>query len=261
MTVSLGLGLSFSAYRAVDAAAQQTAQPAVVLDRVVAVVNNQAILTSDLDEELQLAILDPGQSGHQQLTRKRALDQLIGRTLIQQQIRQQDVESTEPSPSEIDERLNEVRRQMPACIRENCATDAGWTAFLAARQLTPQRAQTYMRYRLQILRFIETRFRQGIRIAPQEIEDYYRDSLLPQYAAGETRPTLDSVAPRIEEILLQQQVNALFDDWLQNLRKQGEIEVLDPELAPDSAPSLAPSPEISQPHGVAAHNNAGGPGQ
>jgi hypothetical protein len=38
------------------------------------------------------------------------------------------------------------------------------------------------------------------------------------------------VAPRIEEILLQKQVNALFDDWLRNLRKQGDIEVLDPEL-------------------------------
>ena len=33
---------------------------AVVLDRVVAVVNNQAILASDVDDEMRLAVLDPG---------------------------------------------------------------------------------------------------------------------------------------------------------------------------------------------------------
>jgi hypothetical protein len=53
---------------------------------------------------------------------------------------------------------------------------------------------------------------------------------LPQYAPGVAVPDLDKVAPRIQEILLQRQVNILFDDWLKNLRKQGEVEVLDPAL-------------------------------
>ena len=53
---------------------------------------------------------------------------------------------------------------------------------------------------------------------------------MPQYAAGEAVPSLDAVATRIQEILLQQQVNVLFDDWLKNLRQQGDVEVLDPEL-------------------------------
>ncbi len=67
---------------------------------------------------------------------------------------------------------------------------------------------------------------------------------------GEAIPTLDQVAPRIEEILLQQQVNVLFDDWLKNLRKQGDVEVLDPALettqpqtgAPAEAPALEGAP-------------------
>jgi len=45
------------------------------------------------------------------------------------------------------------------------------------------------------------------------------------------------VSPRIQEILLQQQVNALFGEWLQNLRKQGDVEVLDPALATPEAQS------------------------
>ena len=43
-------------------------------------------------------------------------------------------------------------------------------------------------------------------------------------------PPLSDVAPRIEEILLEQQVTVLFDTWLDNLRKQGDVEILDPAL-------------------------------
>ena len=206
------------------------ASQAVVLDRVVAVVNNQAILASDVDEEIRLAVLDPGRGGMGALTQKRALQQLISRALIQQQIHQEDIQATDPSQDEIAARLAEMRKELPACVRQNCASDEGWKAFLGAHGLTPERVATYLRYRLQILRFIEERFREGIRISPQEIEAYYHDMLLPQYAAGETIPALDKVAPRIEEILLQQQVNAMFDDWLKNLRRQGDVEVLDPAL-------------------------------
>jgi hypothetical protein len=203
---------------------------AVVLDRVVAVVNNQAILVSDLDEEIRLSVLDPGQVGQGVLTRQRALEQLIERALIQQQIREEDERAAVPTQAEVNARLAEIRKEVPACIHENCATDAGWKAFLAAHGLTPGRVESYLRYRVQILRFIELRFRQGIQISPQEVESYYRETLLPQYAAGEAVPALDKVAPRIQEILLQRQVNVLFDDWLQKLRKQGEVEVLDPAL-------------------------------
>ena len=210
----------------------------VVLDRVVAVVNNQAILASDVDEEVRLAVLDPGGAGVV-LTPQRALEQLISRSLIQQQIRQEDAQAAEPSQAEVDARLAEIRKEVPACIHFNCASEQGWAAFLAAHGLTAKRVETYLRYRVQILRFIEQRFRQGIRITPEEIEKYYRETLLPQYATGETIPPLDEVAPRIQEILLERQVNVLFDDWLRNLRRQGNVEVLDPALEAPETPDGA----------------------
>ena len=216
---------------AMSAPAQTPASASpVVLDKVVAVVNNHAILASDLDDEIRLSVLDPGLTEQSVLTRQRALEQLIGRSLIQQQIRQEDAQAVEPSQAEVDARVMEIRTELPACVRQNCASDAGWKAFLAAHDLAPARVESNMRYRLEILRFIEQRFRQGIHISPQEIETYYHDTLVRQYAAGEAVPPLAQVSPRIEEILLQRQVNALFDDWLTNLRKQGDVEVLDPAL-------------------------------
>ncbi len=209
----------------------------VVLDRVVAVVNNQAILASDLDADMRLSVLDPARGGRGALTPQRALQQLISRTLIQQQIRQEDVQAVEPTVEEVVARLADLRKQLPACVRANCATEAGWKAFLASQNLTQERVETYLRNRLEILQFIELRFRQGIQVPREDIESYYRDTLLPQYAPGETAPPLDQVAPRIEEILLQQQVNVLFSGWLDNLRKQGEVEVLDPALEPPASPA------------------------
>jgi peptidyl-prolyl cis-trans isomerase SurA len=212
---------------ALQAAQSQTP---VVLDRVVAVVNRQAILASEIDEEIRLSVLDPAGSGGRELTRPRALDQLISRALIQQQIRRDELESAKPTPSEVEARVHDLRKEMPECVHQNCASDSGWNAFLAAHQLTPELVAIYFRNRLEILNFIEQRFRSGIHIPQQDIENFYRQTLLPQYRPGEEVPSLEKVAPRIEEILLQQQVNILFDEWLTNLRNQGDVEVLDPSL-------------------------------
>lgn len=214
----------------------------IVLDHAVAVVNRHLILASDLDDEIRLSVLDPNNTAQQKLTRRQALDQLISRTLIEQQIRQEDMPSIEPSQEELNARLHELRTELPVCVRQDCASDAGWKAFLAAHELTEQRVDAYLRYRLEILAFIEQRFRQGIQISQQQIETYYRDTLLPQYAPGETVPPLNQVASRIQEILLQQQVNALFDNWLTNLRQQGDVEVLDPALASAAAPQTPADP-------------------
>jgi hypothetical protein len=208
---------------------------AAVLDRVVAVVNNQAILASDVDDEMRLAVLNPRGTGHRVLTPERALGQLISRALIRQQIRQEGAQIAEPSQAAVDARLAEIRKDLPACVHFNCASAAGWKAFLRANGLAPQQVETYLRNRIEILGYIELRFRGGILISPEEIAAYYRKTLLPQYAAGEAIPPLDQVAPRIEEILLEQQVNVLFDNWLANLRSQGDVEVLDPAYkAPES---------------------------
>ena len=219
-----------------DPGAAQEPAAQVVLDRVVAVVNYQPILWSDISSEMRFAVLDP-QEANGTLTPQRALEELISRTLIQQQIRQEDVSAALPSDDEVRARLNEVRKELPACVRMNCATDAGWQAFLTRNGLTAPQVEGYLRLRLEILRFIEIRFRQGIRISREETEAYYRDKLLPQYPQGSQIPPLSAVASRIEEILLEEQVNVMFGNWLDNLRKQGDVEVLDASLDQGVQPS------------------------
>lgn len=204
--------------------------PPVVLDRVVAVVNTRAILASDLREEMALSILEPNDGDPGAETPQEALQRLISRTLIRQQIREEDARSVEPTAEEVQQRIVEIRKQLPVCARENCATDAGWQVFLVHHGITERRVQAYLRSRMEILRFIEIRFRQGIQISQQDVETYYRNTLVPQYQPGQPVPQLSAVAPRIEEVLLQQQVSSMFSGWLDSLRNQGEVEVLDQSL-------------------------------
>ena len=228
-----------SSFGAESALAQGPAVAPVVLDRVAAVVNNQAILASDLENEMHLSVLEPGAKTGVQETQLDALQRLISRALIQQQMNEEGIQAPPVSSSETAERVLMLRRELPECTRFKCLTDSGWNSFLQSHDLTQDEVSEYMSSRLAILHFIELRFRQGIRISREDIEAYYRDMLVPQYAQGETPPPVDQVAPRIEEILLQQRVNALFRDWLDNLRKQGQIEVLDPQLESALAASAA----------------------
>jgi peptidyl-prolyl cis-trans isomerase SurA len=220
---ALGLGVC-----AVAAARAQGAGDAVVLDKVVAVVNNHAILESDVELEVRLTILEPGGTGNE--PRTDALQRIISRTLIQQQIRAEEAKIEGPTNEEVQARLQELRRDLPKCASADCTTDAGWAALLKAHDLTEADAENYARLRLQLLAFIEERFGQGIHITQEEIESYYRATFLPQFHSGETPPKLESVRMRIEEILLQEQVNKLFGAWLDTLRKQGDVQILDPAL-------------------------------
>ena len=222
----------FCAIASLPLMAQAGTSPAgpVELDHVVAVVNDEVILASDLENEMHLSVLEPNPAARARETQADALQRLISRVLIRQQMREEEGQGVLPSAQELAERLEQLRRELPECMHLQCETDAGWHKFLAAHDLTEQQVEKYLQSRLEILHFIELRFRQGIRISREEVETYYRETLLPQYVAHETPPPLDQVAQRIEEILLQQRVNALFSDWLENLHKQGQIDVLDPKL-------------------------------
>ena len=200
-----------------------------ILDRVVAVVNNQVILESDLELETRIFHLLPiGDAAD--YTAPKALERLITRALIEQQIVLEDPHGMEVDAQQVEESLKELRQSLPACKRRDCESANGWQTYLLTLGLTPDRVQSYWSDRMAILRFIEQRFRSGIRISPEEIEKYYRNDLLPRYAKPSDAPALQKLSPRIQEILLQQQVNALMNDWLKSLQSQGQVEVLDASL-------------------------------
>jgi peptidyl-prolyl cis-trans isomerase SurA len=202
---------------------------AVVLDHVVAVINGSVILASDVNEEMKYAVLQPLSVSRTGNTPQRALQRLIDRDLILQQMKA-GLPLPPPSPEEVQQRLNEVRKIIPECSKYHCQTDAGWQAFLKSKNLTEKQVEAHWKERIEILNFIESRFGSGVRISPAEIKDYYDKTFMPRYraAGGISDPTLESVSTRIQEVLLQQRVSSLLLEWLQSLKSEGSVSILDP---------------------------------
>lgn len=215
-----------------NAAAGLAHSPGIELDRVVAVVNGDLILESDVEEERRLAIFQPVRDPGAGFSRAKAIGRLIDRTLILQQARlQQEDEATD---EEVQAQLLELRKEIPACQRLDCETEAGWKKFVVEHGFTLEELTNRWRERIEVLRFIEVRFRMGIHIPEADVARYYETVMLPEYAREKVRPpALKALSPRIREVLLQEQVSSLLDDWLKSLRAQGSVRILQPgEEAP-----------------------------
>ena len=196
-----------------------------VLDRVVAVVNGEVVLDSDVEEERRFEIFQPLRDASAEFSRTKAIERLINRALILQQMK---LQNQAPIPeAKVDEQLAQVRKDIPECKVFHCETDAGWKAFVAAQGFTLPELQERWRARMEVLRFIEQRFRMGILISPDEIKAYYDKTLLPEYQKRHvTPPKLETISDRIQEVLLQQQVSSLLRDWLTSLKAQGSVRIL-----------------------------------
>ena len=198
----------------------------VVLDRVVAVVNGDLILESDLDEEARMSAFQPF-ADRTAVTREQLVERLIDRDLLLQQIRLQP--QAQIMDAQVDAELRVLRKNIPECAAYGCETDAGWEKFVAAQGFTAEELRERWRQRMEVLRFVEARFRMGIRISQTEMDAYYKGTLVPAYEKERVTPPAEAaIADRIQEILLQQQVDRLLDDWLTSLLAEGSVKIVKP---------------------------------
>jgi peptidyl-prolyl cis-trans isomerase SurA len=208
-----------------------SSEPGVMLDRLVAVVNGEVILESDVDEERRFEEVQPYRT-IEESTRAKIIERLVDRTLILQQAALEPQDTV--TDKELDTQLATLRKDVPGCKPNACETDAGWKDFLASHGFTVEEFSSRWQKRMQLLKFIEVRFRNGISVKDDEVQAYYEKTMLPEYEKRHvTPPPVDAIKRRIEEVLLQQQVSALLQDWLKSLRAQGSVWILTPgEVAP-----------------------------
>lgn len=223
----LGCGLVAGA----QAPAQMSSQRTAVLDRVVADVDGQAILASDVDDEVRFSALLPGVEPAADNTPQRALNRVIDRTLIDQQRALQPGVAV-VSQKDVEQAIETMRQQISAATNTDCETDAGWKAFLALHGFTPDEIQNRMRERLAILKFVDVRFGVVVQVSNAQVRAYYDQVLTPELQQNkQPLPDLQTVAPKIRQILRQRQVSSLIDEWLKSLRAEGHVQILDSAYA------------------------------
>jgi len=194
-----------------------------VVDRIIATVNGVAILESEWDETVRfecfleqkpLASVTPADL-------KASLERLIDQTLIQQQM--QASKFVALSPQEARQRVNEIHQQ----ARRNFLAQSppmDWLQALANYSLTEQEFERRATLQVETLRFVDLRFRPGIRIDNRKVETYYREKLLPEMQRNGAKETpLAEISPKIQELLVQQTMDEMLTAWLRDLRAQSEV--------------------------------------
>lgn len=194
---------------------------AEVIDRIVATVNRHAILQSEWDEAVGFECLVNGRPLQEATTESRiqTLERLIDQVLITEQM---SASSLVPATAEdIAGRVRELRQTVPAW-----KTGEGWRAALASYGLTEEDVEERTAVQVNLSRYLDLRFRPEIRIERRAMEDYYRQQLLPQMrASGWPDTPFEQVASKIEQLLIEQRMSELQDEWLRSLRLQEEIRV------------------------------------
>ena len=205
-----------------------------MVDRIVATVNRQPILLSDWEVEIRYeAMLEQRVLPVSDDLAHAALNRLLDQELLRQQMKS--YRMAEPSKEEMDARIREIRKQIPGA-----ESDSGLRAILGRYGLNESEVNERVGTQAAILRFIDVRLRPSVHVDRRSIESYYNDKLLPELRKkGQTATPLAEVAPQIEELLSQERVDALTNDWLKDLRQQSEIYV-------EPAASTPPSPTAKQ---------------
>lgn len=186
-----------------------------VTDRLLVLVNRDVLTESDVNWALALdpalPVLDLSAEN-----RRAMLERLIDQKLLLQEAEK--LPRNEPTEEEITEYIN----------KELIVPFGGNEKFLARMKkvgLEQAMLRDVVRRRLEILKYVDFRFRSFIFIKPEEIEQYYRETEIPQAARkGLGAPELsDKLRAEIESKLISTRVNSELDRFFDETRAQAQI--------------------------------------
>jgi len=194
---------------------------AETLDKVVASVGYDAITQRDLTEEYHFERFLQSESpvGTPSEAEKEAvLSRLISQKLLAGQMRRP-ARQSENGAKMAEETLNDVRKKY--------LSEAAYRSALKSLGMTEQQVLKRLELYQRTLRMINNRLRPAAQPEPSEVEDYYKKTFVPEYAKDHSAPPppLDDVREQIREILVQEKMNQLLDDWLKRLKSDHRVTI------------------------------------
>ncbi len=199
----------------------------VEIDRLVAAVNGKAITEGDLKTARSLHAVLSGGSVPQEGFRKEEIDRLVDQELLREELmnfgRAQGASGA--GAAEGDE--TDVRRRLES-LRDRYAGQGGISAVLERFGLQESDLLAHLRRQSAILAFVNFRFRPFAAVSDDDIKAYYQGRLAEQFRkSGLQLPPLAQIAGKVEEILREEKINAMLDQWIGDIRRSSRIEYFD----------------------------------
>jgi hypothetical protein len=97
----------------------------------------------------------------------------------------------------------------------------------AAAGISEEAVRRILQRQIYLSRFLDFRFRPAAQVDSAQVRKYYDDMLVPKLKAkGEKVPSLEAVEPEIREVLVQQDIDSLSQQWLDDTRSGLNIDIL-----------------------------------
>ncbi len=210
LIVFVGLLASACAQRALGAFAQP--QSARVVDRIVARVEDDIILQSQVREL----------GAFQQLVDGRAdSDDKLLQELIEQWVVQTEAAAShfpQPAQSEVDRELARLTGQF--------ASPEAYASRLRELGLSADQVKELLSRQIYVARYVDSKFRPSVQIESADIDAYYQKELLPEMAKkNQSAPDRAAVEEQIRELLTQRGISDLTAKWLDDTKARLKIEI------------------------------------
>jgi len=176
-----------------------------VIDRIVARVENDIILLSNVR----------ALGRYQQLVEGKSEDdaQILDRLVDQWIVRSEADTAQFPRPSDVDVAAGVER------VQKSFTSAAEYEARKKQVGLTDADVKNIVAAQLYLSNYLDSRFRPSVKIEPKDVEDFYEKAVVPRaQARGQAPPSLDVARDYIREALVQRSINEQTDRWLTESR-------------------------------------------
>lgn len=188
-------------------AAQET------VDRIVARVENDIILLSEVQALSRYQQFVDGKSEGDGEILNRLIDQWVVRTEAEA--------SRFPHPSDA-----EINRGIDR-LQKSFASTEEYEARKKQSGLSDAQVQGMVAAQLYLSNYLDSRFRPAVQIDGKAIEDFYQSVVVPQAKArSQEPPSLDTARDFIQETLVQRGIDEQADRWLKESRGRLHVEKL-----------------------------------
>jgi len=184
-----------------------------VIDRIVARVDTDVILLSDVRMLARYQTFADGKSQSDADILDRLIDQWIVRNEAKAALYPQ------PSGEEVNRSLQRLKRSF--------SSDVSFEERKKQSGISDEEVLRMLRLQLYLSNYLDSRFRASIHIDEKEIEEFYRTRVLPRAESrGQAPPALDAAKDFIQEALVQRAINMQADRWLKESRARVHVDKL-----------------------------------
>lgn len=185
-----------------------------LVDRIVAVVDDDPIFLSDVERVMALGLIEAAEDEDLHTLRRRVLD-----ALIDQRLRLHEVERFEGTQVSVEEVDRQVER-----IRGRYGGAAELAAALARLGLDEEGLRHLLTRQLRVLAYIDERLGPRVFVDLDDIRAYYETELTAEMARrGADLPPLAEVREAIRRLLRERRLDQEIEAWTEKLRLAADV--------------------------------------